>query len=421
MGLFSLTPLFSQETSQSPSVTVEPVAEVATKTAKEVGQCLATGLEKSLTEEIPQCLSSKLAQNGGSLFEKSTNKELSSCFSEKTPACLAKTPGTLAMQSCLKETVVACFSEKPKSSLLKKLEKMTEKCVSSKIEVIFAEKVKFCSTSVAQAVLPISTTPPVPNPQTLFESYPPDIKRILERGEIIVAMLDTDSPPFFFHKESGEERYGLDIELAHGVAEKLGVKLKFNRTAKTFNEVVDIIVRGEADVAISKLSRTLERAKKVLFSEPYIIFHHGLLINRLRMAQISHGQNSKAFVQNLEGKIGVIAASSYVGYAKQKFPHAEIVEYKNWQPDIIDAVLNGDILAAYRDELEIKKAAYGNPEAALKVQTAVLIDTEDAIAMAVNWRDTHLLYWINEYIHSLNLQLTADKLLRKYPEVLKNQ
>lgn len=430
MSLFSLTPLFSQEANQSPSATVEPVTEATTKTDKEFGHCLVTGLEKSLTEEIPQCLSIKLAQNGGVLLEKSASKELSSCFSEKTSVCLAKKTGTSAVQSCLKETVDACFSEKSKSSLLKKLAKMTEKCISSKMESIFTEKVKLCSTTITQATLPGSTTLPTPNSQTLVENYPPDIKRILERGEIIVAMLDTDSPPFFFRKEGGEERYGLDIELAHGIAETLNVKLKFNRNAKTFNEVVDIIVRGEADVAISKLSRTLERAKKVLFSEPYIIFHHGLLINRLRMAQVSHGQNPKAFVQNLSQKsdvseenrekIGVIAASSYVGYAKQKFLGAGIVEYKNWR-DIIDAVLKGDILAAYRDELEIKKAVYGDSEAALKVQTVVLTDTEDAIAMAVNLRDTHLLYWINQYVRSLNLQLNADKLLKKYPEVLKNQ
>lgn len=403
ISLLALTPLFSQETTPAPAA-----ESVATVTAKDMARCLATHFEKSLSAEIAQCFANKLAGEE-SLLGKSANKEFLNCLSEKTESCLAKKAD--ALQSCATDTVTTCFPDKLKSNFLKKLTKITENCMTSKTETVVAENIQLCSTQVASTAAA---------PKTTIEGYPPDIKRILNRGEIIVAMLDADSPPFFFRKDGGEEIYGLDIELAHGIAEKLGVKLKFNRAAKTFNEVVDIIARGEADVAVSKLSRTLVRAQKVLFSEPYIIFHHGLLINRLRMAQISHGQNPKAFVQNLEGKIGVIAASSYVGYAKQKFPRAEIVEYKNWL-DIITAVLDGDILAAYRDELEIKKAAYGSPEAALKVQTAVLTDTEDAIAMAVNWQDSHLLYWINEYIRSLNLQLNADKLLRKYPEVLKNQ
>lgn len=244
----------------------------------------------------------------------------------------------------------------------------------------------------------------------------PDIQNIKNRGKLIVAIHSKDQPPFFFINKNNELD-GLDIEIAKGIAEALGVKLEFNRKAKSFNDLVDIVDRGEADLVISKLSRTLKRSQIVNYSNPYIVFRQALILNRLELAKKAPSNEDIApFIKDFTGKIGVIANSSYVNYAKKNFPRATVVELPTWD-DVVEAVFNGKILAGYRDEMEIKKIIKGRSDASLKVKSVVIKDVTDPIAIAISRKNTQLLYWVNLYLENLNLDLDAEKLLNKYPEI----
>ncbi|NEQ50594.1 MAG: transporter substrate-binding domain-containing protein [Leptolyngbya sp. SIO3F4] len=244
----------------------------------------------------------------------------------------------------------------------------------------------------------------------------PDIQRILDRGTLVVAVLGTDNPPFFMSDAGNLE--GLDIKIAQGLADALGVDLEFNRSAETFNEVVDKVYQLEADIAISKLSRTLSRAKRVRFSRPYVTMRQGLLANRLQLAaQQTQGNQLIEAIRNFNGDVGVIEGSSYVGFIKQKFPKATIQEYPTWD-DIVEAVVNGDVQAAYRDELEVKKVILKNPDAALRLQTIALTDTQDQIAMALPWDSQNLKDFVDQYLDTFNLDYTADAVLDEYGDVL---
>ncbi|WP_143438476.1 peptidoglycan-binding protein, partial [Hydrocoleum sp. CS-953] len=154
----------------------------------------------------------------------------------------------------------------------------------------------------------------------------PDIQKIIDRGKLIVAMTEYDNSPFFVKNERGELE-GLDMKIAQGLAEGLGVELQLNRSAKTFNEVVKIVSQGQADLAISKLSQTLNRATKISFSHPYVTMRQGLLLNRVQLTKAAKNKEAVEFLRDFEGRIGVINGSSYEGFAKQKFPKATIVRY----------------------------------------------------------------------------------------------
>jgi polar amino acid transport system substrate-binding protein len=116
--------------------------------------------------------------------------------------------------------------------------------------------------------------------------YPPDIQRIKERGEFVVAMTATDQPPFYYTNSKGAFA-GLDVDVATAIATSLGVKVTFNRDAKSFGDLIPIISSGKADAAISKLSRTAARAQLVAFSNPYITFRQALILNRLEPTRTS--------------------------------------------------------------------------------------------------------------------------------------
>lgn len=248
-------------------------------------------------------------------------------------------------------------------------------------------------------------------------AMPPDIQRIQDRGKLIVAVLGSDNAPFFMGDMKAPE--GLDIKIAEGLAESLDVDLEFNRSAETFNEVVDQVYQLKADVAISKLSRTLSRAQRVKFSRPYVNMRQGLLVNRVQIAQQTNsGMSPIEAIRNFSGKVGVIEGSSYAGFLKQKFPDATIQAYLTWD-DIVSAVIRGDVQAAYRDELEVKKVILKNPDAALRLQTIALTDTKDAIAMAIPWDSDHLQAFINQYLDTQEVNYTADMVLEEYADSLR--
>ncbi|NEQ71807.1 MAG: transporter substrate-binding domain-containing protein [Okeania sp. SIO2C9] len=244
----------------------------------------------------------------------------------------------------------------------------------------------------------------------------PDIQKIVDRGELIVVMTEYDNSPFFVENKRGELE-GLDIKIARGLAEALGVELQINRSAKTFNEVVEFVDRGQADLAISKLSQTLNRAKIISFSHPYLTMRQGLLLNRIQLTKAAKNKETVEFLRDFEGKIGVINGSSYEGFAKQKFPKATIVTYPSWE-EVVKGAIRGDILAAYRDELEVKKIVINQPNVALNFQTVALTDTQDPIAIALPWSSNHLLEFVNLYLQITNNHYSVKSLLDEYSELL---
>lgn len=236
----------------------------------------------------------------------------------------------------------------------------------------------------------------------------PDIRRILDRGELVVALPKADSPPFFYERD-GRLR-GTDVALAEELARELRVGLRFNREAASFNEVVAVIARGEADVASSKLSRTLARAQIVRFSKPYLELRHALALNRIRFAEMAKGRDAPTVVRAFAGSIGVIADSSYVGFARRNFPDARIVEYPDWAK-VVHALEQGEIDGAYRDELEIRRLFRNDPKKSLSLRAITLTDTRDALAMAVH-RDAHqLLALIDIFLEQRRGTLRIDDLL----------
>lgn len=238
-----------------------------------------------------------------------------------------------------------------------------------------------------------------------------DIEEIISRGELRVAITEVDQPPFYFMDKNGKLS-GYDIDLATKMAEELGVKLVITREAPSFNDLIPLISSGKADLAISKLSRTLTRSKFVKFSTPYMTFRQGILFNRLQLAKVASEDSVNQFVRNYTGTIGVIAKSSYANYAKENFPKATATEYPSWNA-AVDALTRGEVLSVYRDELEIKRVLASIPNSALLFKPIYFRDLTDPIAIAVKSSNTQLLYWVNIFLES-QPKMTADQVLEKY-------
>lgn len=92
-----------------------------------------------------------------------------------------------------------------------------------------------------------------------------------------------EKEPFLLHK--GRRLIGIDIAMAMEIADELSLELELNRSARDFNSVCRQVADGQADIAISKLSITLERAQYVRFTRPYVVLGVGMVVNRVQEAK----------------------------------------------------------------------------------------------------------------------------------------
>ena len=242
---------------------------------------------------------------------------------------------------------------------------------------------------------------------------PEDIKRITARGELIVAMPSFDDPPFFYQHAGTMQ--GVDVELAQGLAEALHVQLRIDRRPASFNAAVDLVAGGEADAAVCKLSRTLPRAARVRFSNPYLSLNHAMAINRLAFAQLAHGRDFESVIRHFTGTIGVIEQSSFAEFAARNFPEAKVVPFHDWKA-VVAAVERGQITAAYRDEFEIQRLLQEDPRSSLALRTVTFSDVQDSLAVAVPSDSYQLLAVVNLYLDQQPVKLTVARVLERLKE-----
>jgi ABC-type amino acid transport substrate-binding protein len=102
-----------------------------------------------------------------------------------------------------------------------------------------------------------------------------DLDKILARGSLIVAS-DTTWPPFEIFNATSGHYEGVDIEFAQRIADELGVELEIK--ALGWDAVLAAAQTGQADISISSITITPERAESVDFSNPYYSANQAILV-----------------------------------------------------------------------------------------------------------------------------------------------
>ncbi|TPJ45618.1 transporter substrate-binding domain-containing protein [Mesorhizobium sp. B2-6-6] len=240
-----------------------------------------------------------------------------------------------------------------------------------------------------------------------------EIAPVVGDNALRIAMPAFASDPFFPADGSGNS--GIDMELARGIAAELGVEPVFDRSAATFDGMVKQLTSGQADIAIGKLSRTLRRGRSILYSRPYAMLHQGLIANRLNLARIAQGKPPEQIIRDFSGDLGVIEGSSFATYAATTFPHAQVHRFAGWDM-VVDAIRDGTIDMAYRDDFEIKKLMVDDPSMTVAARSITLTDKVDTIAIGVRPDNPHLAAFIDLYLDLARGQqvLNTDEIIARY-------
>lgn len=182
-----------------------------------------------------------------------------------------------------------------------------------------------------------------------------DLDAIQRRGEL-VAFTDARWAPFEYIGEAGKEE-GVDIDIARGIAESLGVNLRIiNADFDGFSLAVQ---NGQADIAVAAITITEERAETLDFSIPYTNSCQYILKQDSSTSLRSLNDLAGLRVGVHLGTTGDFLVSEQITGGALTGTGAEVVQYKSLQEASL-ALMKGDLGAVVCDDLLAKNLAAVN-------------------------------------------------------------
>ena len=210
----------------------------------------------------------------------------------------------------------------------------------------------------------------------------------------------------FEYMEDGEYK-GFDLELAQAIADDLGLELKIENV--DFDTIVPGVASGtKYDMGIAAITATPEREKEVSFTDSYYMDDQAI-VAMADNTEITGDNYADAL--NAEGvKIAVQSGSTAEAFAKENFPNAELVPFKN-ATDCFAAVQSSQANALVTNRsvaAQLVATSFSNE------QVIKQISTGEEYAIAVNKDNTALLDALNDSIAKLTEDGTVDELMTKY-------
>ena len=223
---------------------------------------------------------------------------------------------------------------------------------------------------------------------------------IQERGELIVAMEGTWSP-WTYHDESGA-LVGYDVEVAQGIAEKLGVKAAF--VEGEFNGLLAGLDAGRYDMIVNGVDIDEGRKEKYDFSEPYAYGRTAVIVRA--------DDDSIQTMEDLNGKQTANTIESTYAAVAQKYG-AEVTGVDDLN-QTFELLLNGRIDATLNAEVSYTDYMNAHPAAQIKIDCLAPESTETAIPMRKGEETASLREAVNKALAEMKEDGTLSALSTKY-------
>lgn len=157
------------------------------------------------------------------------------------------------------------------------------------------------------------------------------------KAKVLTVGSDTAFAPFEFQDEKSKEYVGFDMDLIKAIGKQMGYEVKVQ--GMNFDGLIPALESGSIDAAISAMTITDARAKKVNFSKPY--YKSGLTI------VVKPDNNTIKEFKDLEGKRIAVQIGTTGADEAKKVKNAKVREF-NTAPEAflelraggVDAVVN---------------------------------------------------------------------------------
>ncbi len=241
------------------------------------------------------------------------------------------------------------------------------------------------------------------------------VAAIRKSGVLRVAMFAGDTPPFYFVDKSTGKLIGYDVDIANGIAQKLGVKAEIKRYGPPFAKVTDAIDSGEADLLISYTSITPQRAETyscVIYDSTYFAFL--LDIPRLEKA-VGREIIEPIDLNSPDVNIFVQGQTPFEGILKKAYPKAKPVPIttNNDVSLMIKGMDAGEALVSFDRELVFLIFSRINPTDFKRYSLHILPDILNPAGMIMP-KGSDLAPVVQEYIDGRGEVMELADIIDKY-------
>jgi polar amino acid transport system substrate-binding protein len=242
-----------------------------------------------------------------------------------------------------------------------------------------------------------AAAPPAPTPGGVGT-----LDRIIKEKKIRVTA-EVTSPPFGILDKDNQPD-GSEIATARQLAKDLGVELELVQV--TAPQRIPALRAGRADVAISSLSITVDRAKTVMFAPP-----HGALSIVIAGAKGKQIRNANDMAGK---KIGLTRATLEEATVPKMAPQGTNIVMFDDIAATLQAMVSGQVDAAGMSAFAAKSVADRNPKANLENKFTV---TTAYYAATVRPGDFDLLQFLRTWVFLNKANGVLAGIYKKYTEV----
>ena len=154
-----------------------------------------------------------------------------------------------------------------------------------------------------------------------LRSIAAELKEIEERGYLIVAVKDNLRPLGF--RDSAGNLQGMEIDIARQLAgELLGRPDAVRWQPVTNRDRIAVVLQGQVDLTIARVTATESRARIVSFSTPYYLDGISLVTKDTALRRLTDLEKQK---------IAVLNGSSTIAKVRYLLPNAQLVGVESYQ------------------------------------------------------------------------------------------
>lgn len=228
-----------------------------------------------------------------------------------------------------------------------------------------------------------------------------------EKKETLRVGMELQFPPFETIDKDGNP-YGLSVELAQYLADKLEMNLEIINTS--YSGLIPSLQSDKVDIVLSSMTITEDRLKVVDFSDPYAVSNLAMLINiNSPIESIEDANTSGVKVTVKKGTTGHI-------FAENNLKNAEIMVFDKESAAILEVAQGKADIFIYGQDT-IYKAHIQNNDTT-KFNLNPIGDTQ-YWGIAIKKGNTDLLNKINQSLLEFKKDGGFDKLSEKYLTELK--
>ena len=220
-------------------------------------------------------------------------------------------------------------------------------------------------------------------------------------GEDITVASDIAYPPFEFEKDG--EPVGFDIDLMDEIGKRAGFTPEYQNV--TFDGIINGLANNQYDVAISSMTITPERAKRIDFSDPYFNADQSLLVpSDAGVGSVDDLGDATVGVQI--GTTGEIKANEFKDQGKIT---GEVRTFDTIE-DAFAALNNGQIDAIIND-LPVSQDEVNGSDGDLEIAQVIATGEQYGIAFP---KDSDLVGPVNKALAEIKEDGTYEEIYKKW-------